>query len=322
VNRATIISLSLIAAIALLVPAVITDSYSMHVLIICLVFAVVASNWDLSMGHAGVFNFAHLAFFGVGAYTSGILAKLFGLSPWLGLFLGGFAAVLTSLLIGLPTLRLRGMYVAIFTFAFTQVLLSLVLIWSDLTGGSFGLSDIPPLQIGSVVFAGANKVAVYYLLLAIFLISTCAIYVVVRSSVGLAFVTLRDSQDYAVSRGISAYRYRLIAFVVSSFFTGVIGAFYAHYLEVVTVEIFGWNILSLALAMVIVGGLGTTRGPIIGAFFMTLVSEYLRSFFAYRLLLVGIILFLVLVFAPGGIDSLARSGIRRSRKLLGFFAKR
>src|SRR5438034_6224164 len=135
------------AVVFLLMPMVL-NGYLRHLAILGMLFAVAASNWDLTLGYAGVFNFAHIAFFGLGAYTSGILAVKLGISPWLGILAGIVVAVIVSAIVSVPAIRLRGIYVALLTFAFSQLVLLIILSQHEIPGGLQGLVGGPNLSIG------------------------------------------------------------------------------------------------------------------------------------------------------------------------------
>jgi len=289
----------------LVAPILTNEPFILNVLILCMVYAVVISAWDLTMGYTGIFNFGHFSLFAIGAYTSAILSKSFGASPWLGLLLGGLVTALASLLLALPTLRLKGIYFALFSFAFQQILYSIILFnaW-NLTGGSLGVVNVPSFRLGSLDFGAIDKTPVFYLALAIFAVSTLGLYLTVKSPIGLALQALRDSEQYAISRGIDPYRYKVIAVVISALFTGVAGAFYAHYFQVIGTQILGWDILSLGLAMLVLGGLGTLFGPIASAFALTGISEYFRGIEAYRFLIIAGITVAVVVLLPSGFGGL------------------
>ena len=146
----------------LAIPFVITDKLLIHLAILGMFYAIVASNWDLTLGYAGVFNFAHLAFFGIGGYTSGILAVKLGISPWLGIPAGGAVAAVASVIVSIPAIRLRGIYVALLTFACSQLVLLLLLSQPLITGGQSGLVGVPQLSIGDFNFR-ESKFAHFYL---------------------------------------------------------------------------------------------------------------------------------------------------------------
>lgn len=312
--KARIIALAAIAGL-LVIPVFTRNLFVLHILIICFVYGVIIANWDLTLGYTGILNFAHFSFFAIGAYAYAILTKFFNVSPWFGLVAGGIITMLSALLVALPTLRLKGIYFCLFSFAFTQILYSMILFnASDLTGGSQGLTHIPALQLGPIEFGGVDKVPNYYLALAMFVGFTIVVYWTLRSRVGLAFQALRDSEQYAVSRGISPYRYKVISVIISGFFTGAIGAFYAQYLQVLSVEMLGWSTLTLGMAMLVVGGPGTLWGPIAASFILTLLSEYLRGLEAYRYIIIGILMVVVIVLVPSGLAGIARFGARISHR--------
>ena len=139
-------------AVLVLVPAFVTDSYTRHLFILAFVYAMIASNWDLSLGYTGLFNFGHLTFFAVGIYTAAIAAKTFGIDPWFAIPMGGVTAMLAALLVALPVARLKGIYVVLVTFGFSQLLLQLILSQSQITGGAGGMVRIPGLEIGDYRF--------------------------------------------------------------------------------------------------------------------------------------------------------------------------
>ncbi len=293
-----------------LLPVAIEDSYLRHLVIVALVYAVVASNWDLSLGYGGVFNFAHLAFFGVGVYFCAITTKVLEISPWLAIPGAGLAAALAAVIVCLPVLRLTGIYVILVTFAFSQLILQLVLSQADITGGSVGMVFLPSLQIGDYNFARDGKLGYYYIILLIFVASTFFLRRIVASAFGLAVVALRDNEDYALSRGVSLAKQRVFTLAASALFTGVAGGFYATYLRVASPQIFGFGTLSLVLSMLLVGGIGTIWGPILAAFALTFVSEAIIDLGPWRHLIVATLIVLVLLFHPGGIYS-AMLGLHR-----------
>ena len=289
----------LVVIVLALMPIMTSSSYLIHLLVVCLIFAVVASNWGLQVGYSGIYNFGHYGFFAIGAYTAAVLSVSFSVSPWAGMVAGATAATLAGLVTGLPTLRLKIIYFALFTFSFQMLIYTFVMInVGGLTGGNEGLYLIPSLQIGDIRFNHYSKVPAYYLALSIFLLSTVVLYRVVHSRLGVAFKALRDSFDYAISRGISPYKYKLIAVLVSAFFTGLIGGFYAYYMGVLGPTILSWGILIVGNAMLVIGGLGTFYGPIVAAFVLTVAAESLSGLGAYRYIIIASIMIAALLITP------------------------
>ena len=276
----------------------------MHVLIMCLIWGVVAAAWDLMMGFAGIFTFGQVAFFAIGAYTSGMLTTHLGISPWLGILAGGITVGLAGILIGLPCLRLKGTYIALVTFALHMILTPLFL--SDVgraigTGGSLGLLYIPSLQLGGYTFTAFDKVPWFYVALAISFLSLFAIYKVIHSPSGLAFTALRDSEPLAKSAGIDDYRYKLMVFGISAFLTGIIGAFYVHYVGVASVKILGLDLFLLLMVMIIIGGMGRFPGAVIGSFIVTFLNYLLRPTDHIRFIIFGAVVVVLVVLIPGGL---------------------
>jgi branched-chain amino acid transport system permease protein len=288
----------------LLVPLLVDNSYVRHLFILAFIYAVLASNWDLSQGYGGIFNFGHLAFFGLGAYSSGILVKQLEWNPWLALAVSGIVPVLAALLVGLPVVRLKGIYVVLVTFAFGQLCLQLILSQSSLTGGSQGLVSIRGLELAGYSFSGDGKLGYYYVGLLLLLLSTLYLRGLVRSDFGLSIQALRDQEDYAIARGISLAHTRLLTLMASALFTGIAGGFYAIYLGVVSPDVFSFTITSTVLGMLLLGGLSTLYGPIMASFIITFGSEALVSLGPVRFLIIAGLTILVLRLLPGGLYSL------------------
>ena len=276
----------------------------MGILIIIMIWAIVAGHWDLIMGHAGVFTFGNVAIFVIGAFASGILTINYGISPWLGLLAGGAIASGIGVLISLPCLRLKGAYIALLTFALHMILEPFLK--SDAgraigTGGGQGLLGIPPLSVGGYTFSSLNLVPWFYVILGISLASLYVIYRIVHSPWGLAFIAVRDSEPLAKSAGIDDYRYRVIVFGVTSFFTGLAGALYAHYIGILSTRVLGLDLFLLLMVMQVVGGMGKFPGALLGAIIIAVADESLRAAGVYRLVIFGAIVMAVVVLVPQGI---------------------
>lgn len=291
------------AALLAVLPLFVEAGFARHLIIIAMIYAIVASNWDLTLGYGGIFNFAHLAFFGIGAYAAAILAKTAGWPPLLAIPMGGLAAVLAAVLVSLPILRLRGIYVILVTFAFSQLAVQIIVSQAHITGGSLGMTFLPGIRIGDHDFVRDGRIGYYYLTLATLIASTALLHWFVRSRTGMALVALRDQEDYARARGVSIVRTRLVTLAVSALFTGVAGGLFAIYLRVAAPNVFGFEIMALALSMLLVGGAGTINGPIAAAFLLTFVAEALVGIGAWRHVLIAAMIVLVLLRFPGGLDA-------------------
>ncbi|WP_170991559.1 branched-chain amino acid ABC transporter permease [Bradyrhizobium elkanii] len=290
----------------LLVPIFVQDSYLRHLFIISFVYGIVAASWDLSLGYAGIFNFAHVAFFGVGVYATGLTAKLLGIDPWVAMLIGGFAASAAAAIVALPVVRLQGVYVVLVTFAFSQLVMQLVINQSNLTGGTQGMVRVPTIWLPGYNFLRDYKLGYYYVAFGLLVTTTVCLRFLVRSDFGLSIKALRDNEDYAVSRGIPIAWQRLKALVASGFFTGLAGGFYVIYLRVASPEVFDFSTVSLILSMVLVGGTSSIYGPLFAAIFLTFISEGLaniNNFAEGRFMLVALAMIVVLLFFPKGLAS-------------------
>jgi branched-chain amino acid transport system permease protein len=292
-------------------PLVTDNTYILRLVILAFIWIVVNSSWNLVMGVSGIFSLAQLALFAIGGYVSAMLALYLGVTPWLSMFVGALAAVLASVVVGLPTLRLRGVYVVLLTLAFHEILR--VLIATDdsgLTGGAFGLLNVPTYGMESLGLRGSMMFHYYFSMLLCFLI-LFAIYRITYSPIGLAFQSLRDSERYATSRGVSPFRYKMLVFMVSAFFTGLIGAFYAHYYKTISPSAFSFGLLMNLMAMIVLGGWGTFAGPILGTILLLLLSEGLHSIEQFRLIIFGLMMAFIVVLLPGGLITLVGQATRR-----------
>ena len=296
----------------LLLPAVSSDPYIMHVMVLAMIFGIFASAWNLVTGFAGLKTFGHHAFFGLGAYGSALLAIHLGISPWVTIWLGGLIAAAAGLLIGTPILRIRSMpHVAIVTLGFAEIVRICVANLSGLTRGEMGLWGIPQFEgftlpfFGKVSFTPADKVSFYYLALALTVLMLVVIIRLMRSKTGLAMLAMRDGEDAAESLGVNLTRMKLMVFGLSAFIVGIAGAFYAHYLSILTpASAVGVDLMISIIAMVLVGGLGTISGPLVGAVVLTLLIEVMRDLENYRLLGYGALIVVIVMFLPKGLVTL------------------
>jgi len=278
------------------------DNYWVGVMITCVIWGTMASVWNFTMGYAGIFTFGQFAFFAIGAYISGMLAKYLGISPWLTMLAGGAGACLVGLLIGLPCMRLKGAYVALITWALHLVLGPIIKVADPLgTGGSTGLMAIPSLSLGGYVFSRTSLLPWYYTGLVLSFIILLVVYKIIFSSVGLGFVGLRDSEDFAKTLGIHEYKYKLLVFGISAFLTGIIGAFYVHYSGLISPRILGLDIFLLVMLMLILGGMGVFPGAFMGAFVILVLNEILRPLGAYRFLIFGAFVIVTIKTIPEGL---------------------
>ncbi len=287
-------------------PLILPDNpYIIHILILSFIWGVVASAWNLIVGYANVFSFGQIAFFAIAGYTSAMVSIYLGVSPWLAILAGAGAATLVGIAIGLVCLRLRGIYIALATLALhltLPTLLSQGKIYG--TGGTRGLAGVPPLQLGGYTF---GPISYYYSGLAIFLLLLFAIYKIINSPLGWAFISLRDAEHFAKSVGINEYKYKLIVFGISAFITGIMGGFYAHYVGTISPAILHTDLFLMVIAMLLFGGLGRFPGAAIGAFAIIFLNELLRPTGTFRLLVLGAIIVATMLYMPHGLIGIFES---------------
>jgi branched-chain amino acid transport system permease protein len=283
-----------------------------------MLFATFASAWNFSVGFGGLKSFGHQCFFGIGAYTSALLASRLGLSPWVTIFVGAVLASAIGAIVAIPVLKIKSMaHVAIVTLALAEIvrLFATNLRW--LTNGESGLVGIPPFDpvalpgLPAVVFDSAHKVSYYYVA-ALALVATVAIIMgLMRSRFGLVLTAMRDAEAAAESLGAVAPRYKTAVFLLSAALVGLAGAIYAHYILVLTpTAVMGLDIMVQVLGMVLIGGMGTIYGPIIGAFGLTILVELLRDAAELRFVIYGALIMIVILLRPDGLASALPQSIR------------
>jgi len=285
--------------------------YLVTLLILFFMQAVIAQSWNLIMGYGGIYSFAQVALFAVGGWTAAVLVSSLGWNPFVAVLFSPVIAVVAAVGIGLPTLRLRGVYVVLMTLAFHELARVFAVTGPRfISGGGYGLVNVPTFQFGNVI-GEQRTIYLYYLAMVIFAIASFVIWRVIHSPLGMAVTALRDSETYAVSRGINQLRVRLILFAISAFFTGLAGGYMTHYNGGISTSVFDFPILIDLLAMIVIGGWGTFGGPILGAAIIIALDQYLVAIGDYRALFEGLIIAGIAVFAPQGMWPLIRNAYDR-----------
>jgi branched-chain amino acid transport system permease protein len=284
------------------VPAFTQDPYLLNLLITTGIWT--TSVWGVRLiMSTGQLTLGHAAYMAVGAYASTLLTMKVGLSFWLAFPLAGLISSFVALLIGYPTLRIKGVYFSIITFAFAEIIRLIIVHWPSLLGGYGGIPNIPaPSPILSISFT--SRIPFYYLILAISLITYLVMVRMEKSRIGKIFSSIHESDTLAESIGINIMKYKIVAFCIGCFFAGLSGSFYAHYFNFTSPEFFTiWQSI-YCLIFVIVGGAGSVWGPPIGSLFMTLVPELLRVAREYEPVIYAIILILIMFLLPSGLITL------------------
>ncbi len=297
------IFLSLFLVLLFVLPFFQNDYYR-DVLTLTGMYAVLALGLNLVVGQAGLLNLGYVAFYAVGAYTYAILSTRFGLSFWPGLVVGASSAAVLSFLIGLSTLRLRGDYFAIVTLGLGEITRIVLNNWDSLTGGPNGISNVKrPVLFGHVF---TRPLDFYYLILVIAIITVFAMHRLINSRIGRAWIAIREDEVAAEAMGINTFRLKLLAFVLASAWAGLAGVFFASKMAFVSPESFTFFESIMILCMVVLGGMGSIPGIVLGAFLLIALPELFREFADYRMLGFGVALVLMMVFRPQGLLGTAK----------------
>lgn len=306
------ISLPGVAAIILLLLLPVIPPFNQeHILRWLISAALIAAQaiaFDFTTGYINVVNFGFAAFFGIGAYTSGLLAVNFGWSPWVTIFLGVVPAAIVGLLLGVLTLRLRGIFAAVIAWFVGLALLGLTRNLVDLTRGPMGLST-------PRFFENPSNLPYFYTIVGMMLVTYFVLRGIVNSHYGLAFRAIGQNFDAAKASGINPTYYRVFNFTIQTMFAGWLGGFYAHYFGILTPAVMLTSRTVEVLAVAYIGGRGSLWGPAFIAFPFLFLMEYLRSNLSnlpgLHLVLYGLLLILVMIFYPGGFAQLYYSIRRR-----------
>jgi len=290
--------LVVVLGLAVLVPWL--GDYYVHVFALVFINVLLAASLRPSLT-CGQLNIGHSAFMCVGAYASALLAKHFAVPFELSLLSGALLATVVGLAVGYPSLRLRGVYFAMVTVAFVEVVRLVAAIWVSLTRGNSGLSGIPkPNLLGMILTTKASQ---YYLIVFVTVVALVILWKLERSRLGLTWKSIGMADHLAQSLGVNIANYKLLAFMVGCFFAGVAGALYAHFIRFLFPPEFGFLVATNILVYNFVGGRDHFVGPIVGAVFLSLLSEPFRGS-AYETIFFSIAMLLTILFLPGGLITL------------------
>jgi branched-chain amino acid transport system permease protein len=288
----------LIVVFIVILPLFLNDYYR-DIMTLTGMYIVLALGLNIVVGQAGLLNLGYVAFYAIGAYTYAILSTTYGLPFWPGLVAGGFVAAIFAVILGMPTLRLRGDYFAIVTLGLGEITRIILNNWDSMTGGPNGIS-----KISRPVIAGYElhtTLDFYYLIIVIVIITVFAMHRLIASRIGRAWVAIREDEVAAEAMGVNTYRMKLLAFVLGSAWAGVVGVFFSAKMAFVSPESFTFFESVMILCMVVLGGMGSIPGIILGALLLITIPEIFRDFQDYRMLAFGIALVLMMVFRPQGL---------------------
>jgi branched-chain amino acid transport system permease protein len=307
-----------IIALALVAPLIITGKYHQHIMVMCGIWVIASLALNLILGYTGQLNLAHGTFFGIGAYATALLMQNLGLSFWAALPLGCAITAVFGYLTGLPTLRTKGHYFPIATMCLGIAIYYVIARWENLTGGARGLFGLPrpdPIALPfGVTISFVSTVACYYLVLFFVFVTVILISRLVKSLAGKRLIAVRGNEDLAQSLGINTMQVKVVSFTISTLFAGLAGGLFSAYMGTLMAEQAHYLLSFEMLINVVIGGIGTISGPILGGILMPILGELLQPLAGFRLILYGLLLVLCIHFLPLGIMGGLRSAALRRRR--------
>jgi len=311
--------LALVAAGALAFP-LLTERYAHDVAISVLVYICLGLGLNVVVGMAGLLDLCDIAFYGVGAYTYALLSVHFGLSFWLSLPIAGAFSACAGCIIGYPTLRMRGDYLAIVTLGFGEIVRIVLNNWMSLTNGPNGILGIKPpgaywWQDGKIEHIWLGSLEQFSsVILGLAVCTVVAVYRINHSRIGRAFEAVREDQTAAELMGVNTLGIKLLAYALGAVFGGLAGAFFAARMRFVSPESFTFIESAMVLAMVVLGGMGSIPGVILGALALIALPEVFRGFELYRMFVFGGVMAVMMIFRPRGLWPAKRLGARSEEK--------
>ena len=298
-NRTTLSIKVIFILFLITLPLIVRDPYWIHIIDIIGIYSILSLGLNILVGFTGQLSLGHAAFFGISAYTSALLAIRLNFPFWICILAAILISAFFGLILSYPCLRLKGIYLAITTIGFGQIMYTIFVEWRELTHGPMGLTKIPSPQIGNIVFD--NSTSYYYIILLCFLLALLVALRINNSHIGRSMKSIRDDEMAATTCGVDIAHYKMIGFVVSAAFAGMAGSLFAHYLNFISPECFTFDLSTQMLVMILVGGVGSIPGSVIGAIIVTFIPEILRGFKMYQMVIYGGMLVFILIFLPGGV---------------------
>lgn len=300
----------LLISLIIIVPFIFKSSYYLSVLILIGIYSIIALGLSLLIGYAGQISLGHAAFFGIGAYTSGILTATYGFSPWIAMIVGMVLTAMIAYLVGIPTLKLKGHFLALATLGFNVIVYIVITGMYEHTGGASGLTGIPKLSI--LGFTLRSELSYYILVWIIVLLVTLFSLNIVQSHAGRVLRGVHDSEIATKTQGVDVAKVKLHVFIISGVYASLAGSLYAHFINFIAPTTFYVTASILFLVMVIVGGAKPIWGAILGAFIITNLGEIIRSVIhaisdaggEVEIVVYGLVIILVMIFLPHGLISI------------------
>jgi branched-chain amino acid transport system permease protein len=303
--------LAALVVVALVFPFLAANDYYIYVMALAYIMAIATIGLNLVLGYTGQLNLAHAGFMAIGAYTVGILTVDHGVPYWIAFLLAGFVAAAVGFAAGIVSLRLKSHFFAIFTLCVGFIIYLIIEKADRLTHGTVGIAAIPaPAGIGPIQFT--STIPQYYLVFAFLVLSLWLMSRIVNSLLGRSFIAIRNSEELAETLGINLMRTKVLAFVLSTFYAGVAGALYAGFVRFLGPDLAREHHTFDMMAFILVGGIGTLFGPVLGAVLLTWVTQSLQFLQDYRMIVFGPLLILLVMYFPQGIIGFYRT--QRARR--------
>ncbi|MCG8619983.1 MAG: branched-chain amino acid ABC transporter permease [Desulfobacterales bacterium] len=290
-------SIFLVAVIIL--GTVTENTYYLQIMTFIGINTLLALGLNMLMGYAGQVSLGHAAFYGIGAYTTAILSGTYMWSPWLALICAIGGAVLVAFIVGLPTLRLSGYYLGMGTLGFGMIVNILFREWSSVTGGASGFVGIPVLEAGPMVFMSGKSY--FFLVWGVVLAAILVCRRILGSRMGRALRAIHDGENAALAVGVNTHYLKLKVFMFAAALGAIAGFLYAHFVLFISPESFGFMVSVKMVTMVVIGGMASIWGALLGAGLLTLLPEVLHGFAEYEMIVFGLVLMLVMIFMPQGL---------------------
>ncbi|RUL51785.1 branched-chain amino acid ABC transporter permease [Lysinibacillus antri] len=295
-------------AVLLCIPLVTSSNYVFSILTMVGFYALVCIGLTTLTGYAGQISLGHAAFYGIGAYSSAVLTGTYGLNPWLAIIIGAVISAIVALIVGIPTFKLKGYYLALATLGFGIIVFTLFKELSSITGGSNGFFGIPSISLFGFEFI--TDISYFYLIWIVVFLAILFMRNIIHSRIGRGLRSIEGSEIAADAVGVNLMSYKLQMFVLSAIFASVAGSFLAHYVSFINPDLFVANTSIFFLIMVIIGGKGNIWGSIVGAAIYVLLDELLKHYVPlllpnvggeFEIVFFGILLVLMLIYMPNGL---------------------
>lgn len=298
-KKASYLKWVIIAAVVILLPLIMPNTYFIRVMDIVGIYILLSTGSNILTGYAGQLSMGQAAFYGVGAYTAGLISMYLGYNIWFTLPCAILIACVFGLVLAIPALRLKGGYLTLLTIGFGEIFRLVMNNWVSFTRGPSGITGIETASLFG--FSLESKTQWYYFIFAIAFLGLAYQGILMKSRVGRAFIAIREDDQAAELTGIDITRYKIMAFITSAVYSAIAGVLYAHMTGYISPDSFTSNESNFILWSAIIGGLGTQLGPILGGFIMVVFPEALRALGSLRLVIFGVILMLVIIYYPKGL---------------------